>query len=143
MPTSPKTSILILGCLSLAVVAVTGCDTGPKLFPVEGQVTLDGKPLEYGAIRVIPGAGRTASSDLDAQGRFKLMMDDKEGCPPGTHIVTIASQKAINENLVRRYAPAKYDNGINSDLKITVDGPKKDVVIELKGDGKSYPIDGR
>lgn len=105
MLSSPRTAIFAISCVLFAALAVTGCDTGPKLVPIEGQVTLDGKPLEFGSIRVIPDAGRTAYSDLDAQGRFKLMTDDKEGCPTGTHIVTIGSQKAISETVVRRYAP--------------------------------------
>lgn len=126
-----------------SLMATAGCDQGPKLVPVEGQVTLDGKPVEFGFIQVIPDSGRAANGELDAQGRFKLSTDGQEGCLLGTHIVTISSQKAISDTVVRRYAPEKYDNGINSDLKLTVDGPKKDVVIDLKSDGKTYPFDKR
>ncbi len=124
-----------------AVALTTGCDLGPKLVPIEGQVTLDGEPLAYGYVRVIPNAGRPAFGEIDEQGRFKLMTDDAEGCPVGSHIVEVGSTKAISETEQRRYAPAKYESGITTDLKIDVKEPKKDVRIELKGDGKKYPYE--
>lgn len=126
-----------------AVVLLTGCNQGPKLVPIEGQVTLDGQPLAYGYVRVIPTAGRTAFGQLDEQGRFKLMTDDLEGCPVGIHTVEVGSTKALSETQQRRYAPVKYESGITTDLKLDVKEPRKDVVIELKGDGKKYPYDFR
>jgi hypothetical protein len=126
-----------------AVALLAGCDQGPKLVPIEGQVTLDGQPLTYGYVRVIPAAGRTAFGQLDEQGRFKLMTDDLEGCPVGIHIVEVGSTKAISETQQRRYAPPKYESGITTDLKIDVKEPRQDVLIELKGDGKQYPYEYR
>lgn len=126
-----------------SLVVASGCDQGPKLVPIEGTVKLDGKPLEFGFIQVIPADGRVAYGQLDGQGHFKLETDDKEGCLLGTHTVAISSQKAISDTVVRRFAPKKYDNGITSDVKLTVDAPKKDVVIDLKSDGKTYPHEQR
>lgn len=142
MPTSLSRLSIVTGFLVLSL-SFSGCETGPKLVPVEGQVTLDGKPLEFGSIQVIPVTGRPAFSELDSQGRFKLWTDDKEGCATGTHIVAIASLQFINDNLTKRHAPQKYDNGITSDMKITVDAPTKDAVIALKSDGKAYPLNTR
>ena len=142
MPSSLSRSYVAAGFL-VVCLSFCGCNTGPKLVPVEGQVTLDGKPLEFGSIQVIPVTGRPAFSELDSTGHFKLWTDDKEGCAPGTHTVTVASLQFINDNLTKRYAPAKYDNGISSDMKLTVDTPKKDVVIELKSDGQVYPLNTR
>jgi hypothetical protein len=136
------TSAFRIGATALALVTaalLTGCDQGPKLVPIEGQVTLDGQPLTYGYVRVIPANGRPAFGQLDDQGRFKLMTDDEEGCPVGNHVVEVGSTKAISELEQRRYAPTKYESGITTDLKIDVKEPRKDVVIELKGDGKTYP----
>jgi hypothetical protein len=137
-PFLPKTSTAIL----LAALAIfTGCNQGPKLVPVEGQVKLDGQPLTFGSVMVIPNTGRAAYGRLDEQGHFKLMVDDEEGCPLGSHIVTVNSATSISETHQRRYAPEKYETGITSDLRIDVKEPKKDVVIELKGDGKPYPYE--
>jgi len=69
------------------------------------------------------------------------MTDDAEGCPVGSHIVTVNSATSISETHQRRYAPEKYESGITSDLRIDVKEPKKDVVIQLKGDGKRYPYE--
>ena len=135
---------LIAATLLAIALGITGCNQGPKLVPIEGQVLLDGQPLAWGAVMVIPHSGESAYGRLDAQGRFKLSMtiDDREGCPVGTqHIVTVNSANAISETHQRRYAPEKYETGITSDLRIDVKEPKKDVVIELKGDGKRYPYE--
>jgi len=141
-----KTTCTRLSFVATLVVAAfglltTGCSGGAKLVPIEGQVTLDGQPLTFGYVRVIPAEGRTAFANLDQQGRFKLMTDDLEGCPVGTHTVTVGSAQGISETHQRRYAPEKYESGITSDLKLEVKEPKKDVVIELKGDGKKYPYE--
>jgi hypothetical protein len=136
-------SLLAATLLAACGLVATGCDQGPKLVPIEGRVTLDGQPLTYGDIRVIPSSGRPAYGSLDEQGRFKLFVDDQEGCPLGNHIVTINASKSITETEIRHYAPAKYESGVTSDLTLEVKGPNKDVHIELKGDGKRYPYDAR
>lgn len=141
MSTSKQISVATALIFAAIGMIQSGCNSGPKLVPIEGQVTLDGHPLAYGNIRVIPASGRTAYSKLDSQGRFKLMTDELEGCPVGTHSVTIGSCEGISETHQRRYAPEKYESGITTDLKIDVKEPKKDVVIELKGDGKRYPYE--
>lgn len=132
----------VVALVALGLMSV-GCDQGPKLVPIEGRVTLDGQPVTYGDIRVIPSSGRPAFGSLDEQGRFKLFTDEHEGCAVGTHIVTLNSAKSISETDIRRHAPAKYDSGVTSDVKLEVNEPNKDVVIELQGDGKRYPFDYR
>jgi hypothetical protein len=134
-------NICVSAAFVLAALALSGCDQGPKLVPIEGQVTLDGQPLTYGYVRVIPTQGRTAFGDLDDQGRFRLMTDELEGCPVGIHKVEVGSTKALSETRQRRYAPEKYQSGITSDLTIDVKEPRKDELIELKGDGKKYPFE--
>lgn len=140
-------TILQRTCFAAALLSAallsTGCSNSPKLVPIEGQVTLDGQPVSYGYIRVIPAAGRTAFAELDEQGRFKLMTDEAEGCPLGNHQVTINSAKSLSETQQRRYAPEKYETGLTTDLRIDVKEPNKDLKIELKGDGKRYPYDYR
>ena len=139
-----NTSAFKVGATAFALAAVallSGCDQGPKLVPIEGQVTLDGQPVTYGYVRVIPTNGRTAFGQLDEQGRFKLMTDELEGCPVGIHIVEVGATKSLSETQHRQYAPKKYESGITTDLKLEVTEPRKDVIIELKGDGKTYPYD--
>ena len=68
---------------------------GPKLVPVEGVVTLDGKPLAAADVMFIPvddtkgqgGAGRT-----DAAGKFALQSHDRQhqGAPAGNYRVIVS-----------------------------------------------------
>jgi hypothetical protein len=67
--------------ISLAIlaglVAAAGCsDSGPKLVPVEGRVTLDGKPVKEMLINFQPVGnthGTGANAMTDADGKFTLM----------------------------------------------------------------------
>ncbi|WP_254511648.1 DUF4198 domain-containing protein [Anatilimnocola floriformis] len=137
-------SKIALTLLFASLLVCTGCEQGSKIVPVEGQVLLDGQPLAWGSVMVVPTAGESAFGRLDAQGRFKLCMtiDGRDGCPVGTgHIVAVNSAEAISETHHRRYAPEIYDKPQNSPLKVDIKEPKKDWIIELKGDGKKYPYE--
>lgn len=64
-----------LAVLTVGLVVVTGCSRGPKLVPVNGRVTLDGKPVQEMLINFQPvgnttGEGAHAMTDTD--GRFTL-----------------------------------------------------------------------
>ena len=75
------------------LVAAAGCgDGGPKLVPVEGRVTLEGKPVQDMLINFHPvgntyGTGANAMTDTD--GRFTLM-DSRggTGAYPGEYKVS-------------------------------------------------------
>lgn len=61
--------------LSVVAVAIGGCSKSklPELGQVQGTVTLDGKPLAEAAVSFYPqSGGRTASGQLDAQGKYEL-----------------------------------------------------------------------
>lgn len=62
--------IFFIICLAVSLV---GCDSGPKLVPVTGSVTLDGKPLQYKSLYFYPV--RSAGTQGDGSGAFT----DKEG----------------------------------------------------------------
>jgi hypothetical protein len=77
---------------------VAGCNSapsGPKLVPVQGVVTLDGKPLGSADIMFVPqgdtkgqgGVGRT-----DSAGKFELQSHDRKhkGAPVGTYRVIMS-----------------------------------------------------
>lgn len=88
----------VLGLVAMATVSVFGCsgDTGrPKMAPVSGQVTFQGKPVEGAIVSFsAEGSPRVASGTTDANGRYKLTtFDTNDGAPVGDHAVTIAKQK--------------------------------------------------
>lgn len=78
--------------LALAILAAgaPGCGGPPAdRFPVAGRVTLDGRPLESGAITFLPsGAGPAVGAPI-AAGAYRL--EAAEGPAPGSYRVEIDS----------------------------------------------------
>jgi hypothetical protein len=78
--------------LVIALVAVlasqAGCAGGPAFGELNGEVTLDGVPLQEGVIHFSPLDGSTATaSALIVEGRFQLRV------PVATHRVKISAPK--------------------------------------------------
>lgn len=105
---------LSIGAL-LAMVVFTGCGrSGPEVVPVEGTLTLDGKPLAsktllFTPIGGTPGHGAGGSSN--AEGRYTLRAvvpgatRDYPGIPPGRYRVTVF------EPMLPGGAPAEEQGG--------------------------------
>ena len=78
--------------LGLLVCVLSGCGKGgPALVEVEGSVNVDGKPTEGvnliffpkdKALKLIP------SATSDANGKFKLATDARNGVPAGSYDIT-------------------------------------------------------
>ena len=104
----------------VVLASVTGC--GPSLVPVEGMITLDGKPLAGATIGMELVGGekdfRLFSGETDADGRYaiKPFESDREGALAGEYHVMITSVKAppgANEMTVLppERVPPEYQNG--------------------------------
>ena len=104
----------------LAIGGLTGC--GPSLVPVEGTITLDGKPLAGATIgmELVDGEKdfRLFSGETDANGRYAMRPFERggEGALVGEYRVMIRSVKAppgANEMTVlpKEPVPAEYQNG--------------------------------
>jgi hypothetical protein len=79
----------LIGCLTLALV---GCAAGPV--PVEGKVTMNGKPLAGCTVVFIPeGGGPEAGSQTDEEGNFRLTGTKAEGITPGVYRVTVSKKE--------------------------------------------------
>jgi hypothetical protein len=82
-----------------ALVSLASCGPVDKLgfTPVEGRVTLDGKPLEIGELRFVPdadkgNAGPMSTGPLGNEGRFRLRgPGTRIGAIPGPHRVYLVS----------------------------------------------------
>ena len=129
--------------VAIALMMITGCGrTLPETAPVEGRVTLDGKPLTTGAIMFFPEEGRPATGVIDADGSFRLTtFTAYDGALPGRHTVTIEADEVVQVAAPRSYeeeiqqgqqgarptigklryiVPAKYGNRATSGLTAEV-----------------------
>ena len=117
-------AILLLGAIAV------GCSRVPRRFALEGQVTVDGAPLESGSMAWIPTGqtgGPTCGGSI-TRGRFAIPAP--EGAREGQYRVEITasrqSERADSLGLdgmttahsVIQYLPARYNS--ESDLVATV-----------------------
>lgn len=143
LPVSP--TCWSLGCVTILVLAAAamGCSRGPRRFALEGRVTVDGGPLESGAMAWIPTAqtGGPTCGGLITGGRFSIPA--AEGAREGEYRVEITatrqSEQADSIGLdgqtkafaFIQFLPARYNS--ESELVATVKSSGKNVyAFDLK-----------
>lgn len=120
-------------CGAAAVFAVlAGCGPGgPRLVPVTGTVTLDGKPVADAGVMFKPSGNLPpATANTDAQGHFSLVTLNRPGAVLGEHQVSIVKQEttgvgdfgAVGPGGVKTtwLVPQKYSIPESSGLKAAV-----------------------
>jgi hypothetical protein len=140
--------------LVIALV-VAGCanekQPPPPIVPVQGVVTLDGKPLNKVTVRFVPmieyGAEYTARGVTDAAGRFTLTCKGQPGACAGENRVLILESeippRLRGENaqaeLVKylqglggRPLPPRYTNLADNPLSANVKSEQKEYSFELQ-----------
>ena len=123
-------SIRLLG---LALLFVVGCQpAGPKLLPVEGKVTVDGKAIKgnvrsYVIFRPDTSKGNATPQEpngqIDVEGNFKMTTGDKSGVPTGWYTVRIDAADPIdmaNPYTTKWLVPLKYIDFESAKLTIEV-----------------------
>ncbi len=137
-----------LGVIISLVAA--GCDSGPKLVPASGTVTLKNKPIPAADVIFVPEAGGApVIGRTDEQGQFSLTTDGKLGAYAGAYKVALTAVRqkrevdeaeavtmtnaqiaANHESLI----PIKFNNTISSGLTATVsDNPaENEFTFQLK-----------
>jgi len=90
----------------VAILALVGCDSGPKLVPVTGTVTMNGKPLEGAMVSFLPDQANpiatTGSDTTGPAGNYKIMTRGRAGLAPGKYKVGISkveTPKGVGSNL--------------------------------------------
>lgn len=134
------------GCLLAAILL--GCGDQPVRYPVAGKVLIDGEPLQTGSIQLVPESGRPVSSTIMSDGSFNLAENSlsssrlTEGVSPGIYRVSISASKVIDEDAeqVEWLAPSKYADFRTSGLELKIDGPERDLRLDLTWKG-SHPAD--
>jgi hypothetical protein len=144
-----------LAILAAGLVSAAGCgDSGPRLFPVVGRVTLNGKPVREMLINFQPvgnthGNGAHAMTDTD--GRFTLSdMRGGEGAYAGEYKVSfypaLGTKQEIDPSIdvvndgSKSGLPRLYLDADKSPLRVTIPegGGTADVI--LTGSGKDAAI---
>ena len=118
--------------LSVCLLALVGCNTGPSVSPITGKVTLDGAPLPGATVTFSPvkgGTGSAAVGTVDANGEYKLT-DMKStnigsGAVAGDYKVGIVWFKP-EANDTSRSSGASSDGAMTTDkaAATTTSGPK-------------------
>jgi hypothetical protein len=113
------------------IVTAVGCGPRNNRLPISGQVTLNGTPLDKGAIRFssVGGEKHYATGGLIKDGEYKIPQE--KGVPPGTYHVEINSpdtkappvvvRAAPGEPLGPPSAPDRIPTEYNTESKKTVD----------------------
>lgn len=135
-------------CALLLSVPLMGCGAGavdgPPREAVSGKVTLDGKPLEQGAIQFLPAsqAEGVSAGAVIAGGSYSIERDN--GLVAGRYRVTINSAiggapaspdeppgAVVEANLPKELLPAKYNTKSELVAEIKAGGPNN-LDYELK-----------
>ncbi|MBN2295329.1 MAG: hypothetical protein JXM70_23060 [Pirellulales bacterium] len=85
----PFISVLLL----LAALSAIGCSRSAGRNAVSGTVTLDGKPLENGAISFSPAPGEKGPSSGSSINNGEFTIAKKQGLPAGKYVVVIRTSK--------------------------------------------------
>lgn len=116
---------------SVALVTISGCGPHSDRLAVSGQVSLNGTPLDNGAIRFSSTGGQKlfASGTVIKNGEFNIPQD--KGLPPGSYRVEINSADtkaplvsvriAPGQPLSPPTAPDRIPAEYNTEAKHTID----------------------
>lgn len=127
----------------LVLIGTAGCwrSSSPGVVHVSGRVTIEGKPLERGAVRFTPdGPGRPAVGVIEA-GRFTMSLTQASpGVVKGKYRVSIVSREPVPTDWQSRptppapksLIPERYEDTALSGLAIEVTAPVRDLTFDLK-----------
>jgi hypothetical protein len=128
--------LFVFGAACLCLLTVVGCNQGPKLVKVSGQVLIDGEPVKGGFIQVVPKDERAATGKIGEDGRFTLTTyQEGDGVVLGTHDVAVMATRQLSPTRTEHLVPPKYANPATSGVTTTIDGSTNDLKIELSWEG--------
>ncbi|MSR31459.1 MAG: hypothetical protein EXR99_08140 [Gemmataceae bacterium] len=110
-----------------------GCDSGPKSYPVEGQVVYSNGEhadnLKDGSLEFTPvGNSVSARASILANGKFVMSTrQSADGALPGDYLVSIVPPETEVDKPVVRVLDPKYSDPNQSGLKVTIK-PEKNVL---------------
>ena len=132
-------ALRLLSVMLLFTVCMNGCNRNKtNMVSISGTVTLDGQPLEQGAITFYPEDGETSGGGGSIKdGKFTANV------PPGKKKVTVLGTKVVGmeklydtpdsptRDKVAQTTPEIYDSYYSSPLRTEVTKEKKEYNFEL------------
>lgn len=125
--------IMFIG--SFCAMNLAGCgDDGPKLVPVSGTVTMNGKPLEGATIAFSPEPsnkeGQGADDITGPTGNYKAMTRGRSGVVPGKYKVVVTKTPSSASSA----APDAFkDDPFMANLKVEVPTKGKKDTAKIEG----------
>lgn len=130
-----------IGTVVILTFVFVGCESGPRYFPVKGEVSFNGKPVESGLVHFESADGNSPSAKggaiLDGQYAAQL--------PPGEWIVRITATRVIGtrkvyedapdspiKEVTEQFLPKQFNT--ESDLRVKIDAKRDDLHFKLKVD---------
>jgi hypothetical protein len=117
----------------VVLTVASGCgNSGPQIAPVQGRVTLDGRPLAQADITFQPeGAQRASIGRTDGDGRYELAYKRGEpGAIVGKHTVHVE----VSSELVANPPPIPARYAADSELHHEVKPGDNEINLDLKSD---------
>jgi len=140
----------------LGVLAAGGCDSGPRVAEVSGVLRVKGgRPLDSVMVEFLPdpgagAAGPRSTGMTDAEGRFRLVMDDQRpGAVVGRHRVLVRDYKMFgpvrkparqredelernqNNPVFKSRVPVHYADPAGTPLHVDVKAGPQEIVLEV------------
>jgi hypothetical protein len=119
-------SLLLIG----TSIVLAGCGPHSDRLPVSGKITLDGAPIDSGAIRFSSTGTQKMMSSGAAVNHGQYSIPAEKGLPPGTYLIAISAPDTSGKMIAARapdgrqvgLAPAeRVPDEYNSDSKKTVE----------------------
>jgi prepilin-type N-terminal cleavage/methylation domain-containing protein len=135
--------LVVITIIGILIALLPGCEKGANRVSLEGAVSVNGKPIEDGAINlvpIIPTAGPSAGAEIVA-GRYSITAP--KGPVPGKYRVEIVATRKTGKQVpdmmqpgktvegIEQYIPEKYNvkSRIEAELR---EGENKGVAFDLK-----------
>ena len=135
-------SQLLVVVLSIGVVALAvGCGDGrPARVRVSGQITVDGKPLDFGSIAFYPDAGgRPGGAQMESGGNYSVTMYElNDGLPPGSYSVSVSAVDVFSDRACRWHAPKRYQDPETSGLTAEIKNKSIPINFDLTWEGDDH-----
>lgn len=131
-------NVFLRGACLFGLALLAGCGGGGPGATVEGSVTLDGQPLQEGAISFVPADGKTASAGgTITDGKYSVAV------PPGPKRVEITASKVVGQrpayagdpnspmiDITKSIVPPRYNSQSELTLEVQSGDNQKDFALK-------------